>query len=823
MAAWNPGEVILGDYLIEKELGRGGMGRVWLVKSNSTGRQFAVKQALLKEEKHRKAFLAELQTWIDLPEHPNIVPCRFFRTVGDEIVIFADYIEGGSLADWISQRKLTTLEQILDVAIQFAWGLHAIHERGLIHQDVKPGNVLMTSDGVPMVTDFGLARARSRAEDEGFISPTLPPGQHSVLFPGAGVMTPQYASPEQRAGQPLSRKTDIWSWGVSVLDIFMGCVSCPHGGQVAAEVLQSFIENGQMEDGLPDLPAELAKVLECCFVRDPARRWANLDLVAQALIQINEHLTGRKYARPPPQVAGPVVLGVRHDRRLKGATWRNPRDWLREAYIAAGRNPKEVDNFQPAVVGNRKAASISELATCEEAQRIFEQTILNNHPENMERLASLLFDKALIHKTADDIPGAIQSFNGCIAIYERLVEQEGRRDLANELAGIYMNKAIAVKALGDLRGAVALYDRCITIRECIEEKEEQRDISDDLALACMNKAVTLKALGDLCGAVALYDRCIAILERLVERKGRRELANNLAGAYLNKANAMHARGDLCGAVEMYDHCILIRERLIEQEGQHELNNALAGTCMNKAVTLKALGNMHGAVALYDRSIAIYERLVEREGRSELASDLAVACMNKATAVKALGDLRGAVALYDRSIAIYERLVELEGRSELADDLAGTYMNKANTVEALGDLRGAVALHDRCIAIYKRLVERGGGRPELACGLARAYMSKANNVARAFGDMRRAVDLYDHCIAIYERLVEREDRSDLAGTLAWAKLNRAWLLNRHGDLSVIEVAIAKKAFAQLREEVKRTGRSDLQGVLQWAQKSLAGKL
>ena len=111
MTNWFAGQVILGEYLIEKELGKGGMGRVWLVKSNSTGRQFAIKQTILKDDKSRKAFLAELQTWIDLPEHPNIVPCRFFRTVGDEIVIFTDYIDGGSLKDWIDQGKLTTLEQ----------------------------------------------------------------------------------------------------------------------------------------------------------------------------------------------------------------------------------------------------------------------------------------------------------------------------------------------------------------------------------------------------------------------------------------------------------------------------------------------------------------------------------------------------------------------------------------------------------------------------------------------------------------------------------------------------------------------------------------
>ena len=142
---WAEGAQILGEYVIEKELGRGGMGCVWLVKSNSTDRRFAVKQTLLKEEKHRKAFLTELQTWIDLPEHSNIVLCRFFRTVGDDVVIFADYVEGGSLKDWIDSGRLyegdqqQALERILDTAIQFAWGLHSLHELGLVHQDVKPG------------------------------------------------------------------------------------------------------------------------------------------------------------------------------------------------------------------------------------------------------------------------------------------------------------------------------------------------------------------------------------------------------------------------------------------------------------------------------------------------------------------------------------------------------------------------------------------------------------------------------------------------------------------------------------------------------------
>src|SRR6266498_3867772 len=218
---WQPGELLLDDFEVQQVLGQGGMGKVYLVRSRTTAMEFAVKRALIKDDNSRQNFLSELQTWIDLPEHPNIAACRFFRTIGDEIVIFSEYINGGTLADWIRDRRLTTLEQILDVAIQFVWGLQALHEHGLIHQDVKPGNVLMTTKGTAKVTDFGLARARLRGGGGQFYSPTDAPNSQSVLV-SVGGMTQAYCSPEQAAKQPLSRKTDIWSWGVSVLDMFYG-------------------------------------------------------------------------------------------------------------------------------------------------------------------------------------------------------------------------------------------------------------------------------------------------------------------------------------------------------------------------------------------------------------------------------------------------------------------------------------------------------------------------------------------------------------------------------------------------------------------------
>lgn len=104
---WRPGETILGDFEIQRVLGQGGMGKVYLVRSGQTGTPFAVKRAPSSDADGRQSLLRELQTWTDLPEHPHVTACRFFRTHGDEIVIFAEYVGGGTLADWIRTRRLT--------------------------------------------------------------------------------------------------------------------------------------------------------------------------------------------------------------------------------------------------------------------------------------------------------------------------------------------------------------------------------------------------------------------------------------------------------------------------------------------------------------------------------------------------------------------------------------------------------------------------------------------------------------------------------------------------------------------------------------------
>ena len=220
-AEWRTGAVVLGLYEVIGLLGQGGMGRVYKVRHRGWGVDLAVKVPLaraLEAAGGAEAFEQEAETWVNLPLHPHIVSCYYVRRLEGRPRVFAEFVDGGSLADAIRAGRLQTLEAILDTAIQFAWGLHDAHEQGLVHKDVKPGNVMITTDGVVKVTDFGLASARVAS----VAAAAGASGDTTAMAPGGGGGTPAYMSPEQWGGRPLSRRTDLWSWALAVLEMFLG-------------------------------------------------------------------------------------------------------------------------------------------------------------------------------------------------------------------------------------------------------------------------------------------------------------------------------------------------------------------------------------------------------------------------------------------------------------------------------------------------------------------------------------------------------------------------------------------------------------------------
>jgi WD40 repeat protein/serine/threonine protein kinase len=282
---WQEGDVILDLYEVKGELGQGSFGKVHRVLHRSWHMDLAVKSPRpdrFQSEERKKDFLSECEAWVRLGLHPHIVCCYYVREIGGSPRVFAEYVKGQDLHQYVESGKLydqgseAALERILDIAIQYSWGLQFAHEQGLTHRDVKPANAMISDEGVVKVTDFGLARA-------------------SVAHG-----SPAYRSPEQEQGKTLTPTTDVWSWGVSVLEMLIG--HHPPSGTVAAEVLEESLECGPEDPQMPTIPPILADLLRTCFRETPAERPAFAN-IAQVLPQIYKAETGKAYARPKPQKA----------------------------------------------------------------------------------------------------------------------------------------------------------------------------------------------------------------------------------------------------------------------------------------------------------------------------------------------------------------------------------------------------------------------------------------------------------------------------------------------------------------------------------------
>jgi WD40 repeat protein len=319
---WKPGDVVLDLYEVKEVFTTGGMGLVYHVHHRNWNIDLIIKNPrpeVIAQAGGTESFIAEAETWVDLGLHPNIVTCHYVRTIGGIPMVFAEYVDGGSLKDWIVRGDLYkdgsegSLERILDVSMQFAWGLHYAHQKGLVHRDVKPANVLMTKGGSVKVTDFGLAKARIQVT--GATNNDEEPSQSGQKT--KAMMTPAYCSPEQAERAALASQetpvsvlpelttaTDVWSWALSVMEMFIGGITWTTG-LAGPMVLENYLDECKqdkslqepLQEGLPDMPQKLASLLKKCLKPDPAKRPSNMAEIIEEMKGIYLKSTGQDYTK----------------------------------------------------------------------------------------------------------------------------------------------------------------------------------------------------------------------------------------------------------------------------------------------------------------------------------------------------------------------------------------------------------------------------------------------------------------------------------------------------------------------------------------------
>ena len=265
MPSVNPGQS-LGPYRIEAEIGAGGMGVVYRALDPRLGRAVALKLLPHTTDPERLARFEREARILAALHHPNIAGIHSFEEADGARFITMELAAGEPLADRLARGPLP-LAEALDVCRQIALALEAAHEAGVVHRDLKPGNVLVAPDGQVKVLDFGLARIdEANASDSGM-------SVHTVAATRAGVIlgTAAYMSPEQARGRPLDRRTDIWSFGCVLYECLTGRQA--FAGETISDSIAKILEREPDMGAIPpSTPEPVVTLVARCLEKDPKER-----------------------------------------------------------------------------------------------------------------------------------------------------------------------------------------------------------------------------------------------------------------------------------------------------------------------------------------------------------------------------------------------------------------------------------------------------------------------------------------------------------------------------------------------------------------------
>ena len=272
----------IGRYKILGELGRGAMGVVYKAEDPNLERIVALKTIILEKEaegreEYQKRFFLEAKAAGKLT-HPSIVTTYDFGEEDGIAFLAMELLEGTDLRTRVLEGAIPAAEAV-DIARQVAEGLGFAHERGIVHRDIKPGNIMLLARGQAKIMDFGLARMRL--------------ADHKTST-GMVLGTPRYMSPEQISGQPVDRRSDLFSLGIVLYEMLTGTRLFP--GTEMAQVMHSITNDEHLPPTRvnPALPPMLDFVVARALKKDPAVRYQDADDLAADLRTCLAELRGRE-------------------------------------------------------------------------------------------------------------------------------------------------------------------------------------------------------------------------------------------------------------------------------------------------------------------------------------------------------------------------------------------------------------------------------------------------------------------------------------------------------------------------------------------------
>jgi len=677
----------IGPYRIVREIGAGGMGRVYLALRSDAEyrREVAIKvvQRGMNSGFILHRFRTERQILAGL-DHPNIARLFDGGTTEDGLPYFVmEHIAGEDLIGYCDSRRLPLAERIR-LFRQVCSAVAYAHQRLVVHRDIKPANVLVTADGLPKLLDFGLAK---------LLDPD-PSGSGADLTATAfRIFTPDYASPEQVRGGPVTTASDVYSLGVVLYRLLTGQSPYRVATRSPEEISRAVVDQDPLRpsaaaaaSGSPgasarQLRGDLDTIVSKALRKEPDRRYTSAEQLSEDLRRYLEGLpvqarrdtlryrAGKFARRHKGAIAAAALLVLSLVGGLAVSLWQ-----MREARFERDRAQNEAAKAREVTAFVRRLFE-SSAPRRSRGDRITVQDLLEtgaakvdrelaNQPELQASLLALLGSVYMEIGAADKARPLVER---SLALREKVLGPD-HPDTAESLTLLGFVRS----ARADYEGGERLFRRALKIRE----RAGARDSA--LAETFARLGTTEKALGRLPDARALLQRAVAIEEE-AHGANLHKWLTNLAAVEQDMGNLEEARRHLERALEIG----------VRAEGRIDVRVDV--TLLNLASVLRDQEEFARARTLLEQALAIDERAFGSEGPAAAYARAELGELHLA-----MGDLARAREYLDRALAIDER------------SLGKDHLGLANPLSYLGRLRmaekrprKALALLERALALRKK--------------------------------------------------------------------------------------------------------------------------
>jgi serine/threonine protein kinase/tetratricopeptide (TPR) repeat protein len=783
---------------------RGGLGAVFVALDSELNREVALKQILddhADDPVSRQRFMTEAEITGGL-EHPGIVPVYGMGTYDGGRPYYAmRFIRGDSLKEAVDRfhsdgakkddpgRRSLELRQLLRRFTDVCNAIEYAHSRGVLHRDLKPGNIIVGKHGETLVVDWGLAKAVGRI-DPGFQSGerTLVPSSGSgsaATLPGSALGTPAYMSPEQAEGdlEHLGPRSDVYSLGSTLYCLLTG--QPPFEGDVG-EVLRA-VQRGEFRPP-QQLDATIDRAMEAVCLKamatKPGDRYASPKALAEDVerwmadepvsawrepLSRRARRWGRRHRTSVTAAMAAMLMALAGTGAVLAVQTRANGELRRANANLAIANGKVTRTNDELHAANERERQRFDLAM--EAIKLF-------HGEVSEDL--LLKEKQFEGLRAKLLKGAA----GFYGKLEGLLKGQGDAKSRAALGRAYFELGDLTRKIGNMAETLAVHRKALAVRRELAARPEADGGSVlDVAQSLMAVGVSLAETGDPAAELASHEEARDLIENLIATgRGSSEVQLALAQSLNSIGYDLAARSRPDEGVKLAHRALAITQELADTSpSESRFQSTLSSCHFAIGYLLAGMGRLDEAIAMYQKAVAIKQKQANANPSvSQLQDDLAKQNNNIANALGRAGRIAEAVVSLHRAVAIWQRAADDNPAvTSLQNNLAFGLNGIANLLVQKGRPIEAMEALTKARPILRKLADTDPSGFRSARNLALNY-THTGELLLQVGEIREAIAWFDQALVIHEHIAESfPGVSELQAGLAESLTNVGWSLWKGG--------------------------------------------